>query len=476
MHQVIYGRRSELGAIAALIVCTAALALSACGGSGQTGATGATGTTGATGSTGTTGTTGTIGAKGATGAAGPGVTWIEVTGTSAQALPNTGYMADNAAQVTITLPAQPAVGDLVEVSGPGSGGWKIAQNAGQQIYTGFESVLWTPVGPTQSMSGLLAASSSGIQLAAAASAGPIYISADGGTTWIARNSSSTSWAALAMSADGTHLLAAAASGATTQLQVSSDSGVTWTAQGPSLYWSSLGVSPDGVDMIAEGDSGSGYVLYTSSNSGLTWAPQTTNLANLILMSVDWPSQTQLIALGYTSYAAAGIYISPDGGATWRVAEPSGEGIYDLWNHVVATSNGTRIYAIAQPEGLASSTDSGATWTMNQSTAWTQFATSADGTVLLASAGSTLLSLSTDSGQYWIQFGAGGQTFSSFIVAGDDQKIVGAVNQGSLYALSALTSTGTAGSVAGNQYQSATLQYFGNGLFSLIDNEGQLTVQ
>ena len=34
---------------------------------------------------------------------GPGLTWVDVTGTSAQALPNTGYVANNAARVTVAL-------------------------------------------------------------------------------------------------------------------------------------------------------------------------------------------------------------------------------------------------------------------------------------------------------------------------------------------------------------------------------------
>lgn len=75
------------------------------------------------------------GATGATGPAGPGVSWVNVTGTTQQAASNTGYMANNAAQVTITLPPTPTVGDVVQVSGIGSGGWKIAQNAGQYVIT-----------------------------------------------------------------------------------------------------------------------------------------------------------------------------------------------------------------------------------------------------------------------------------------------------------------------------------------------------
>ena len=43
--------------------------------------------------------------------------WNEVTGTSQQAQPNNGYMANNAAEVTITLPASPGVTDTIRVTG-----------------------------------------------------------------------------------------------------------------------------------------------------------------------------------------------------------------------------------------------------------------------------------------------------------------------------------------------------------------------
>ncbi len=64
---------------------------------------------------------------------GPGINWVDVTGTSVQAVPNTGYSADSAGQVTITLPASPAKDDVIQVSGIGAGGWAIAQAAGQAI-------------------------------------------------------------------------------------------------------------------------------------------------------------------------------------------------------------------------------------------------------------------------------------------------------------------------------------------------------
>jgi hypothetical protein len=71
---------------------------------------------------------GAPGLNGTNGTNGTGIAWVDVTGTSVQAVANTGYMADNAAQVTITLPASPAVGDVIQVSGVGAGGWKIVTN------------------------------------------------------------------------------------------------------------------------------------------------------------------------------------------------------------------------------------------------------------------------------------------------------------------------------------------------------------
>lgn len=65
-----------------------------------------------------------------------GVVWTEVTGTSQTASVNNGYILNNAGLVTLTLPSTASVGDVVEVSGKGAGGWKVSQNSGQQIHFG----------------------------------------------------------------------------------------------------------------------------------------------------------------------------------------------------------------------------------------------------------------------------------------------------------------------------------------------------
>lgn len=62
--------------------------------------------------------------------------WTEVTGTSQQAITNAGYITNNGALVTITLPTTAAIGDELIVVGKGAGGWTIAQNALQFIQIG----------------------------------------------------------------------------------------------------------------------------------------------------------------------------------------------------------------------------------------------------------------------------------------------------------------------------------------------------
>lgn len=65
---------------------------------------------------------------------GGGLTWTEVTGTSQTMSVNNGYIANNAALVTLTLPSTFSVGDVIRVGGYGAGGWKVAQNASQTIH------------------------------------------------------------------------------------------------------------------------------------------------------------------------------------------------------------------------------------------------------------------------------------------------------------------------------------------------------
>ncbi len=62
--------------------------------------------------------------------------FTEVTGTTQAMAVNNGYILNNPALVTATLPVTASVGDLVWIVGKGVGGWQIAQNASQTIHFG----------------------------------------------------------------------------------------------------------------------------------------------------------------------------------------------------------------------------------------------------------------------------------------------------------------------------------------------------
>lgn len=71
-------------------------------------------------------------------ATGAGFTWTTVAGTSQAVVKENGYINGNAGLTTFTLPATGSVGDSFQIAGFGTGGWTVAQNAGQVIH--FNSV------------------------------------------------------------------------------------------------------------------------------------------------------------------------------------------------------------------------------------------------------------------------------------------------------------------------------------------------
>lgn len=67
--------------------------------------------------------------------------WIDATA-SLIMTPNTGYVADSALLVTLSLPTVCPFGSILEITGKGVGGWAVAQNSGQFI--NFGNVTTTP--------------------------------------------------------------------------------------------------------------------------------------------------------------------------------------------------------------------------------------------------------------------------------------------------------------------------------------------
>jgi hypothetical protein len=65
--------------------------------------------------------------------------WVEVTGTTQDMAVNTGYIANNAALVSLRLPLTSALGDVLSIAGKGVGGWRVTQQTSQQIHLGTQS-------------------------------------------------------------------------------------------------------------------------------------------------------------------------------------------------------------------------------------------------------------------------------------------------------------------------------------------------
>ena len=142
--------------------------------------------------------------------------WQFATNTAQPTRPNTGYIVTNSAVVTLTLPTNLAVGDILAVVCPGTGGWKISQNAGQSIFAGNLETLalgvnWAPRGPSADWRSM-ACSSDGTIVIGAAYNGRIYVSTDSGANWTARDTVSRQWVGVACSSDGTRTVGAVSGG------------------------------------------------------------------------------------------------------------------------------------------------------------------------------------------------------------------------------------------------------------------------
>jgi hypothetical protein len=201
------------------------------------------------------------------------VVWQEPSAATVQAQPNAGYLLTNTQIVTLTLPASPSIGSVVQVAGVGGGGWILAQNAAQYISGSFIPV-WSAIGaPNESWSSI-ATSSDGTKLAAVVEGGGIYTSVNSGIKWTQQIPAPYEvWSSIASSSDGTHLAAVDDFG---DIYTSINFGTNWTLQTNVLAaqeeggFTAIVSSSDGT-MLALVFNGGG--IYTSSNSGTNWTQQ-----------------------------------------------------------------------------------------------------------------------------------------------------------------------------------------------------------
>ena len=424
--------------------------------------------------------------------------WVHSTDTAVQAAPNTGYLADNVDQVTITLPANPTIGDVIQVTGVGAGGWKIAQNAGQTMLThnlagGRIGETWTArkiddAGTPMRWTSV-ASSADGMKLVAAARDGHIYTSTDAGLSWTARETSRT-WRAVTSSADGTHL--AAAGTFEDQIHTSSDSGTTWTAHSVldgsfnSFIWSNLSSSASGKDLVAVNfGAASARAIYLSHDWGATWVRQKFH-DNAIDAAASADGQSLFVAGGNNT-----TFSSTDAGSTW-VDHGQLPIDRDADTHILAAASSANAKRVAilvfsfssfGHDRIYFSGDSGTSWTARSPDSagfpLLDVASSADGTRLVATAHAGRIHTSTDSGLTWTSRDAD-RTWTSVSSSADGTRLVAVELDGQIYTSAATpaasTSVGTSGYISARQHDSVELQYVGHGTFIVRSSSGSFDIR
>ena len=175
----------------------------------------------------------------------------------------------------------------------------------------------------------------------------ICISTNSGATWTQTILPSTSWNACASSADGRVLAVAvgnAYSAFTGSLYTSTNSGANWRTNNLIKNWCALASSADGTRLAAAAH---GDYIYLSTNSGLTWQPTGASGSwRSVASSVDGQ---HLVATG-----DSGTVISTNSGSTWRPVSMNGYS-------VASSADGSRLILVDNGTTINTSTNYGLSW-------------------------------------------------------------------------------------------------------------------
>jgi len=176
----------------------------------------------------------------------------------------------------------------------------------------------------------------------------------------------------------------------------------------------------------------------------------------------------------------GIYTSTDSGATWTLQSGSPTG---AWSAIASSSDGTHLAATINGGVIYTSKDSGVTWTSQSGSptgAWSAIASSSDGTHLDATIYGGGIYTSKDSGVTWTMVVGSNANWSSITTSANGANVYAGVYNGLIHSvIFNQTTIGASGSLAGSQGDAVTLQYIGNGTFIVLNytsNSGSFTIQ
>ncbi len=276
----------------------------------------------------------------------------------------------------------------------------------------------------------VAMSADGTKLVAAAVGSGIWTSQDAGQTWVTNNvPPGIVWSAVASSADGNKLVAVTrCSGG--NASVWTYSGLSWTSTNLPCDPSSEGPcavasSGDGEKLVVVTSSGGGTAgVWTSSDGGLDWVSNNIPGAFHTYLSAASSADGRVLAVG--SYVGL-IYYSTNSGLSWHTNNaPSG-----IWQALASSADGSRLVAAMYNGVIYASTNSGQTWATNNvpKDSWQSVASSADGTKLIA--GSYHVYTSTNSGTTWVSNNMS-SVLRSFASSTDGNRLAFTVPSGGIY--------------------------------------------
>ena len=415
------------------------------------------------------------------------VGWDAFAGPNVQAEFNHGYLLTNSQPATITLPPTSTssegtnIGYIVRVSGAGSGGWRVAQNTNQSILGNFLTAIsstWQ-LGYTANGINGMASSSDGLKMVAVAGSGGIYSSVNGGQTW--SSMAAFTMTCVASSADGNRLAAGNSFGSGSSIILSTNAGATWFSPATSVAnCTALAMSSDGSRIVAVVKGGR---IYTSSNYGTNWTVVSTSPVN---NNKNWYAVASSSDGSRCAAAVNGgqVYTSTNYGANWtlQVSSPTNN-----WTSLVSSSDGSILAGTISGSRIYRSTDYGVSWaglTNAPSANWSAMDCSSDGTRMVAAINGGGIYVSANLGETWFQQSVTNQNWQAITCSADCAKIAagyantttdGGIYYGQLYfqSTSTSTTTGSSGSILGSQGSAVELQYIGNGKFMPVSSSGTI---
>jgi photosystem II stability/assembly factor-like uncharacterized protein len=275
--------------------------------------------------------------------------------------------------------------------------------------------------------------------------GPIFVSTNSGSNWSQAIAPILGWRCMASSADGRKFAAVAEGDG---VYTSEDAGATWTkTSAPQASWQTVASSADGL-RLAVGETNTTWqygLIHTSTNGGASW--QISGAPSYPWLSVATSSDGgALIAVGYHYRLAPGrIFASTNRGVTWfSPTAGDGWGGGDSPSFATCSSDGTKL-AVAALGSIGTSTNGGINWEEDLFLGGTPpyltgMAASADGTKLLAVANFTysdysgMYLSSTNAGIDWNQVPALKTNWNGVACSADGCKAVAVVMQGGIYTL------------------------------------------